>query len=116
MSKAILMQINEDSFLVETDNSVEVPSNLEIKSLRPTDKEAGDFEEVVDLDGVIRQFSEIKQLIVTCCNSLYEVVNNIPKPEKVAIEFGIKLVGETGIPMLTKASGEANFKVNIEWK
>lgn len=117
MSKAILVKINEIPFLAETDDSVELPADLVLirGGLRSKDV-GGDFREVVDLRGVEREFSDIRQLIITCCNSLYDAIANIPKPEKVAIEFGIKLAGETGVPMITKASGEANFKISIEWK
>jgi hypothetical protein len=74
------------------------------------------MEHVVDLTRIERQFSEISDLIVACCKGLVDAIASIPKPEKVAVEFGIKLAGEAGVPMLTKASGEANFKIAIEWK
>jgi hypothetical protein len=109
MSKAIALKINGNSFLAETDNSVQITSLREIEP-------AGDFEEVVNLDDVERNFSDVKRLIVECCNSLHEAIAEIPNPEKVTVEFGVKLAGEAGFPMLTKASGEANFKINIEWK
>jgi hypothetical protein len=116
MSKAIVVKMNEMPFLVETDESVELPSHLHrvVNRIRP--ETPGDFQEVVDFQRFEREFSDVKNLIVTCCKSLHEAIAKIPQPEKIAVEFGIKLVGETGIPMLTKASGEANFKVNVEWK
>jgi hypothetical protein len=70
---------------------------------------------VVDLEKVERQFGEVKDLIVGCCNSLLDAIRDIPKPDKVTVEFGVKLAGEVGVPMVTKGSGEANFKVSIEW-
>lgn len=115
MSKAILVRINETPFLVETDLSIQIPSNLEAIPKRSPET-LSDFREVVDLGFVEREFSDIKQLIVDCCNSLHEAIAEIPRPEKIAVEFGIKLAGETGFPMLSKASGEANFKINVEWK
>jgi hypothetical protein len=116
MSKAIVLKINEMPFLVETDESVELPPHLESVANRIRPETPGDFQEVVDFGRFEREFSEVKHLIVTCCKSLHEAIAEIPLPEKIAVEFGIKLAGETGIPMLTKASGEANFKVNVEWK
>lgn len=116
MTKAIVVTSQKAAFLVETDDSVEVPPHFATARHSPTQAEANDFQDVVDLGEIGRDFSDIKQLIVSCCNDLYEAIENIPKPEKVAIEFGIKLAGEAGIPMLTKASGEANFKVSVEWK
>jgi Trypsin-co-occurring domain 1 len=114
MSKAIAVKINGISFLAETDNSIEVPADLAL--IKGNSKRDSDFEEVIDLSAAEQSFSDVKRLIIECCSSLYEAIADIPNPEKVAIEFGIKLAGETGFPMITKASGEANFKISIEWK
>lgn len=35
-------------------------------------------------------------------------------PKKVNVEFGIKVTGEANLAV-AKSSGEANFKVSIEW-
>lgn len=115
MSKAIVVTINETPFLVETDDSIELPSDItSTLSVRGLDS-GDDFQEVINIESVEQSFADIKRLIIGCCNSLHEAIADIPSPEKMAVEFGIKLVGETGFPMITKASGEANFKINIEW-
>jgi hypothetical protein len=116
VSKAIVVKIYDLSYLAETDSSIEIPSDFALRTGSSGIERDNDFEEVIDLGSVERSFAEIKCLIVGCCNSLHEAIADIPDPEKVAIEFGIKLVGEAGFPMITKASGEANFKINIEWK
>jgi hypothetical protein len=36
-------------------------------------------------------------------------------PDEVAVEFGVKMSAETGA-IIAKASGEANFKINLTWK
>lgn len=115
MTKAILVRSGESEFLIETDESVSLPEGLSVAVSRP-EVSASDFEDVVDLGRVGRDFDDVKKLIVVCCNNLYEAIESIPAPEKVSIEFGVKLAGETGFPMLTKASGEANFKISVEWK
>jgi hypothetical protein len=117
MSKAVSMKIGQTSLLIETDESVEVPTHLlgVVIASSPTLPEGMD--DVVDLGQVERKFSEVKNLIVTCCNSVFEAMDNIvDRPDKFAVEFGIKLAGEVGVPILTKSSREANFKVSIEWK
>ena len=117
MSKAVTMRAGETTFLVETDESVEVPAHLHV--VVSTELRAGvpdGMQPVVDLEKVQREFAEVRELIVVCCNGLHEAITRIPRPESVGVEFGIKLAGEAGIPMLTKASGEANFKVIITWK
>lgn len=115
MPRAVILRIGQAAFLAETDDSVVFASDLStVDHSQP--RTAADFETVVDLKRAGADFVDVKEMIVKCCNSLHEAIANIPNPEKVAVEFGIKLIGETGIPMLTKASGEANFKISVEWK
>lgn len=116
MTKAVLVKINQTAFLAETDQSVELPIDFEVAASKRLHEPGDDFLNVVNLKGVKQEFSEIKQLIIACGVDLYEAISSIPTPDKVAVEFGIKLVGETGFPMITKAVGEANFKITIEWK
>jgi len=117
MSKAIAVKAGQTSILIETDESVEVLPHLRGIVTPPPPGVPEGMEEVDDLAQVERKFSEIKDLISTCCNSIFDGIENIVvKPDKFAVEFGIKLAGEAGVPMLTKVSGEANFKVSIEWK
>jgi hypothetical protein len=113
MSKAIQMTAGGQSFLVEADDSVAVAPRLQRRTLEGV---APGMQAVVDVDKVGRQFVEVQEVILACCNGLYEAIARLPRPEKVAVEFGIKLGGEAGVPMLTKASGEANFKISVEWK
>ncbi|MFA5354262.1 MAG: CU044_2847 family protein [Thermodesulfovibrionales bacterium] len=40
---------------------------------------------------------------------------DIPAPEKVSLEFGLQLGGETGIPFIAKGTAQANVKVSLEW-
>ena len=37
------------------------------------------------------------------------------KPSRVTLEFGLQLGGETGIPLVTKGTAQANVAVTIEW-
>lgn len=115
MPKAIAVQIEGQTLLIETDETVDIPAGQlpEVVSERRIPEGA---REVVSIDDIRRNFGDVKDVIVACCNNLYGAVEKIPAPDKFAIEFGVKLAGETGVPMLTKASGEANFKVTVEWK
>lgn len=115
MSKAVAVQIGEQTFLVETDENVTVSAS-QITKLDPDRLIPPEAKEIVSIDDIKRNFADVKEVIVACCNNLYSAVEKIPAPEKFAIEFGVKLAGETGVPFLTKASGEANFKVTVEWK
>jgi len=116
MSKAIVVKSGAQAFLVETDDDVELPVHQV-----PAPKDDSDIfipkgaEEVVSIKDITKNLGDVKDVIVACCNDLYKAVASIPAPQKFAIEFGVKLAGEAGVPMLTKASGEANFKVTVEW-
>jgi hypothetical protein len=110
------MKNGSKSFLVEVDDSVTMPADMQIASGRRRDGIPEGMQPVVSLEKVEGDFADVKELIVSCSNSLFESISQLKNPRKLAIEFGIKLAGETGIPMLTKASGEANFKVSIEWE
>ncbi|WP_448698146.1 CU044_2847 family protein [Mucilaginibacter sp. AW1-3] len=115
MTKVIVTTIKGKPFLIETDDTIDLSADLLSKhhTLKETES---DFSDVVDVEKISKEFSGLKEIIVACCDSLHDAFKSIPKPEKYTIEFGIKLAGELGIPMLTKSSAEANFKINIEWK
>ena len=116
MSKAIVVTVGKATFLAETDESIEILGETESSSDLSVSGISEGMVPMVHLKAVKKQFSGVKELIVEYCNELSDAIPKIAKPEKFAVEFGIKLVGELGIPMITKASGEASIKVSIEWK
>lgn len=126
MGKAIAVRSGNGVFLVETDESVSLPPDFApVAAPAPLSSAASHdaagrlpvgMRPVSSVSGIARDFSEVRDLVVSCCNSLYDAIAQIQKPDRVAVEFGVKLAGEAGVPMLTKASGEANFKISIEWK
>ena len=117
MSKAIPVKSAGYAILVETDDDVDILGH----PIPPPQSGDSDIfipkgaQEVVSVKDIKRELGDVKDVIVACCNDLYKAVASIPAPQKFAIEFGVKLAGEAGVPMLTKASGEANFKVTVEW-
>jgi hypothetical protein len=66
-------------------------------------------------DEIRRKFSEIEDLVVTCCQSLKSALEKVSKPKEVELEFGVKVGGKAGIPFVTEGSGEANFKITVKW-
>lgn len=46
---------------------------------------------------------------------LHQLRSLAQPPDEVAVEFGVKMTAETGA-IIAKASGEANFKINLSWK
>lgn len=115
MSRAVAVQIGEQTLLVETDETVEV-SVEQVREAVSGRRLPEGTREIVSIDDIRTSFADIKEVIIACCNNLHSAMEQIPAPQRFAIEFGVKLAGETGVPLLTKASGEANFKVTVEWK
>jgi Trypsin-co-occurring domain 1 len=46
---------------------------------------------------------------------LHQLCSLAQPPDEVAVEFGVKMSAGTGA-IIAKASGEANFKINLTWK
>jgi hypothetical protein len=115
MSKAVAVQIEGRTLLVETDDTVTIPAGQVRESVRGKRNPEG-AREVASINDLKQNFADVNDVIVAWCNNLYSAAERIQTPERFAIEFGVKLVGEAGVPMLTKVSGEASFKVTVEWK
>jgi hypothetical protein len=63
-------------------------------------------------------FEKAMGTIRTCAEGFFEHVKNFPEyvcPQEVTMEFGITFGTEVGA-VVTKTSGEANFKVSLTWK
>ena len=115
MSKAVAVQIDGKTLLVETDDNVTVPAR-EVRESVGGKRIPEGAREVASINDLRQNFADVNDVIVAWCNNLYSAAQKIQAPERFAIEFGVKLAGEAGVPMLTKASGEASFKVTVEWK
>jgi Trypsin-co-occurring domain 1 len=114
MARAVKIRIGGREFLAETDESVVVPQQPDGAPEAPSGVPRG-FAPVVNLTALAAEFIDVNDVIVSCCRHLFKAVEDIPEPQKISIEFGIKLAGAAGIPMLTSASGEGSFKVAVEW-
>jgi len=64
---------------------------------------------------------KLKELGVTIgntCRSLYDTTRGVLEshaPNEFTLEFGVKLAGKAGIPMVTEGSAEATVKVTAKW-
>jgi hypothetical protein len=107
MAKPVQLKLSsKQTILVEPDDSVAPPN-----SAAPPG-----YTLVVSVKDVIRDFSEVKGLIVAFSNDMMSALAEIPLPSKATIEFGIKFGGEGGLPMISKVSAEAGIKVSVEWQ
>lgn len=98
---------------------VEIDPEVTVEQVAPPPKVDGippGTDAVSNVNKLGRKFGDVQQLIVTVCTGLHDAIAGIPKPETVEVEFGVKLGGEGGLPMVTKATAEANFKIKIGWK
>jgi hypothetical protein len=115
MMKIVAMSIGGARVLVETDNEgIVVSSDEQVAShIQGIPK---DMTPVGATDALAVKFEEVQELIKICCLSLLDTIKEVNEPDSIGVEFGIKLSGEMGVPMISKASGEANFKISLEWK
>ncbi|GET41841.1 CU044_2847 family protein [Microseira wollei] len=64
----------------------------------------------------IKSFEAIKGTITAYTNYTLNAFKEIANAnvDKVPLEFGIKIGGETGIPYVTKGTAESNLKITVE--
>ena len=63
-------------------------------------------------------FEKAMGTIRTCTEGFIEYITNFPEhisPQEVSMEFGVAFGAEVGA-VVTKTSGQANFKVTLKWK
>jgi hypothetical protein len=64
------------------------------------------------------KMKEIGNSIAEVCRSIQKEVQTAlaeAAPDELSLEFGIKLAGEAGIPLITKGSAEGTIKVTAKW-
>jgi hypothetical protein len=81
----------------------------DVSALRGRKPPAAD--ELIDLD-------EVGNTIVQACQQVVSKVTSglkAARPDELEMTFGVSLSAEGGIPLITKASGEATFEVRAQW-
>ena len=110
------MRAGNAEFLVEVDDQVAIPKEWPSSPQAPISGMSPGYEPIAAGKDIQRNFKEVQDVITECCNGLLVAIDQIPKPSKVTAEFGVKLGGEMGVPLITKITGEANFKITVEWQ
>jgi hypothetical protein len=60
---------------------------------------------------------DVGAVIDESCTALIEKVRTMDsKPDELTVEFGVDARGEAGVPLVTKGSLGAQFKVSVKWK
>lgn len=70
-------------------------------------------------ENVARSLTDVGDVIAKASRDVLESMRaglGTLTPDEVELEFGVSLSGEVGIPMVTKASGQATFTVRVCWK
>ena len=70
-------------------------------------------------ENVARSLTDVGDVIAKASRDVLESMQaglGALAPDEVELEFGVSLSGEVGIPMVTKASGQATFTVRVCWR
>ncbi|MFN7717069.1 MAG: CU044_2847 family protein [Pseudanabaenaceae cyanobacterium] len=91
--------------IAEDDQSLELNSD--------SDRESKGFKE-----DSIKNLQEIHETIRFYTKYAIGAFKNLgdAQVEEVNLKFGLKISGEAGIPILTKASAESNFEISVKCK
>lgn len=66
----------------------------------------------------LEKLKEVGTAIADVCRTLQDQIQSAldkSKPSELTLEFGVKLAGEMGIPLVTKGSSEGTFQVTAKW-
>jgi hypothetical protein len=67
---------------------------------------------------MIKKLDEVGDAIADVCRTLQDRIHaalGASKPSELTLEFGVKLAGEAGVPLVTKGSVEGTFQVSAKW-
>lgn len=96
-----------EGFLIEVEDEELTLMDDEEKANSDSDDElVGGFEKLI----------EIKETISKVCNYAREAFNDSAMPDEFSLEFGIKLAGEKGLPLVVKGKTEASLRIKATWK
>jgi hypothetical protein len=68
---------------------------------------------------IVKRFEEIGKTIADVCREIQEQTKKriaSSRPAELTLQFGVKLAGEAGIPLVTKGSAEGTFQVTAKWE
>jgi hypothetical protein len=108
-ARAIEVATAKGTFLIEVDDQPEVTGAA---------FEGGTTVGGTAAEKAIENLKDVGAAIANVCQSIQEEVEEAMKeavPNELTLEFGVKLTGETGVPMLTKVSAEGTLKVTAKW-
>ena len=74
------------------------------------------------VEDIVERTERFKGLMESTVRGYSDAVLNAVKtgmkdhpPDRVALQFGLQLGGEAGVPFVTKGTAQANVSVTVEW-
>lgn len=74
------------------------------------------------VEDIVERTERFKELMASTVSGYSDAVLNAVKtgmkdhpPDRVALQFGLQLGGEAGVPFVTKGTAQANVSVTVEW-
>ena len=74
------------------------------------------------VEDIVERTERFKKLMGSTVMGYSDAVLNAVKagmkdnpPDRVALQFGLQLGGEAGVPFVTKGTAQANVSVTVEW-
>ena len=103
---------------MKTDSGAEVLIQIDDETEAVTTSAKG---KLADAKGkkVVRALGTLGTSIGDVCETLYSsAIKKLKdtKPDKLELEFGVKLSGKAAIPLITEANAEGSVKVTATWQ
>jgi hypothetical protein len=71
------------------------------------------------VSGVVQGVADVGAVIAESSREILDAIREgvgSLAPDEVELEFGVSISGESGLPVIAKASAQANFSVRVCWK
>ena len=86
------------------------------------ESDSDELQAVGYVEDIVERTERFKELMESTVRGYSDAVLSAVKtgmkehpPDRVALQFGLQLGGETGVPFVTKGSAQANVSVTVEW-
>jgi NTP-dependent ternary system trypsin peptidase co-occuring protein len=111
-------EIEMQALSVETDSGRKVYIEV-VEAIAPIKRVGGGAVAGKDKAAeLVGKLQDVGDAIADVCKTLQKRIDEAlesAKPSELTLEFGVKLAGEAGIPLVTKGSVEGTFQVSAKW-
>jgi len=105
-------------YIEQEDGEIRTIEISESDDQQSTDTDSNDRESYGIKEDTIARLQDVHETIRLYTRYAIGAFKNIGdiEVEEVTLKFGLKIGGEAGIPILTKASAESNFEIQVKCK